>query len=263
MVTALNMMKREPVASVRAARRDLAAICRLMAHFGVDDITSTHLSVLVAERPGHYLLNPYGMMLREVKPADAIEVDPEGRIVDPGTGWPLNKTAIVIHGAIHAARPEIGAAIHAHTAAGIAIGALPEGLLPLSQWALKFHGRTGYHDYDGAARAGGLGRAIARDLGPDNLVMFLRNHGTLAVGEDAPAAFIRLHYLEQACRSQLMLGARARDTLLMPPEPVCVQAQREQNQGTMAHDGDFLPVGHREWPALLRLLDQTQPGWDS
>jgi ribulose-5-phosphate 4-epimerase/fuculose-1-phosphate aldolase len=241
----------------------MAAICRLMAHFGLDDITSTHLSVLIADRPGHFLLNPYGMMLGEVRPADAIEVDASGQIVDPGTGWPLNKTAIVIHGAIHTARPEVGVAIHAHTQAGIAVGALPGGLLPLSQWALKFHGRTGYHDYDGAARAGGLGNAIAQAMSTDNLVMFLRNHGTLAVGHDAPGAFIRLHYLEQACRSQMLLADRGTEDLVMPPPDVCDRAAMEQNQGTMAHDGSFLPVGHREWPALLRMLDRLQPGWDS
>ena len=234
-----------------------------MAHFGLDDITSTHLSVLVPGRPGHFLLNPYGALLSEVRPGDAVEVDAAGRVADPGAGWPLNRTAIVIHAALHAARPEVGAAIHAHTAAGIAVGALPEGLLPLSQWSLKFHGLTAYHEYDGAARAGGLGAAIAADLGPDHLVMFLRNHGTLAVGADAPAAFLRLHYLEQACRSQLLLGERAAATLILPPPAVRDRAAREQNQGTMAADGSFLPVGHREWPGLLRLLDRVAPGWDA
>lgn len=240
----------------------MAALCRLMAHFGLDDITSTHLSVLVPGRPGHYLLNPYGMMLGEVRPGDAVEVDAAGGIVDPGNGWPLNRTAIVIHGAVHRARPEVGAAIHAHTQAGIAVGAMPAGLLPLSQWALKFHGLTASHDYDGAARGGGLGEAIARDLGTRNLVMLMRNHGTLAVGADAPAAFIRLYYLEQACRAQLLLGARTADDLVLPPPPLRDRAAVEQNQGTMDHRQDFLPVGHREWPALLRLLDRTQPGWD-
>ncbi|WP_431285781.1 class II aldolase/adducin family protein [Humitalea sp. 24SJ18S-53] len=246
-----------------SARRDMAALCRLMAHFGLDDITSTHLSVLVPERPGNYLLNPYGMMLAEVTPGDAVEVDADGKIVDPGNGWPLNKTAIVIHGAVHRARPEVGAAIHAHTHAGIAVGALPEGLLPISQWAMKFVERTAYHDYDGAARAGGLGEAIAQDLGANNLVMLLRNHGTLAVGDDAAGAFIRLYYLEQACKSQLMLGARGAGDLVMPPAEVRSRAGFEQNQGTLDHRRDFLAVGHREWPALLRLLDRTQPGWDA
>lgn len=246
-----------------AARRDMAALCRLMAHFGLDDITSTHLSVLVPDRPGHFLLNPYGMMLTEVTPGDAIEVDADGAIVHPGTGWPLNKTAIVIHAAVHRARPEVGAAIHAHTHAGIAVGALREGLLPLSQWAMKFTDRAAYHDYDGAARAGGLGEAIARDLGAGNLVMLLRNHGTLALGDDAASAFIRLYYLEQACKLQLMLGPRSDSALVLPSRAVSERAGIEQNQGTLDHRGDFLPVGHREWPSLLRLLDRTQPGWDA
>jgi ribulose-5-phosphate 4-epimerase/fuculose-1-phosphate aldolase len=239
------------------ARLELAAVCRLMHRFGLSDLTSTHLSTTVPERPGHYLLNPYGMLLEEVSASMLIEIDADDRPVGARAAA-VNRTAIAIHSAIHRARPEVTTAIHAHTHAGIAVGALRDGLKPLSQWALKFFGLAAYHAYDGAARANSLGEAIVRDLG-DNTVMFLRNHGTLAVGRSTPEAWIRLFYLEQACRSQLMLGDAG--DLVMPPPDVCARAAAEQNAGTMQADGKMRPMGHREWPALIRLLDRTEGGW--
>jgi ribulose-5-phosphate 4-epimerase/fuculose-1-phosphate aldolase len=239
------------------ARLELAAVCRLMARFGMADLTSTHLSTTLPDRPGHYLLNPYGLLMEEVTASSLIEIDADDRPVGQSPAA-VNRTAIAIHGAIHRARPEVTTAIHAHTHAGIAVGCLPGGLKPLSQWALKFFGLAAYHAYDGAARASSLGEAIVRDLG-GNTVMFLRNHGTLAVGRSTPEAWIRLFYLEQACRSQLMLGDQP--DLVMPPPDVCERAAAEQNAGTMQADGKMLPMGHREWPALIRLLDRSEGGW--
>jgi ribulose-5-phosphate 4-epimerase/fuculose-1-phosphate aldolase len=247
----------KPLRTEADARLELAAVCRLMHRFGLSDLTSTHLSTTIPERPGHYLLNPYGMLMEEVSASTLVEIDARDRPMARGAAE-VNRTAIAIHGAIHRARPEVTTAIHAHTHAGIAVGALASGLLPLSQWALKFFGLAGYHAYDGAARAGSLGESIVANLA-GNSVLFLRNHGTLAVGSSTPEAWIRLFYLEQACRSQLMLPAGAE--LVLPPPEVCARAAREQNAGTMQADGTMLPMGHREWPALIRLLDRCEPGW--
>ena len=197
--------------------------------------------------------------MREVTASSLIEIGPQGEILGGRQALEVNRTAIVIHGAIHRARPEVNTAIHAHTGAGIAVGCLPDGLLPLSQWALKFYGLTAFHDYDGAARMGGLGEAIERDLG-QAVVMFMRNHGTLAVGRSAAEAFIRLYYLEQACKAQLMLCG-VREALLMPSPEVCLRASQEQNMGTMQADGTFLPNGAREWAALMRILEREEPDY--
>lgn len=45
------------------ARMEMAPIARLMARFGLADLTSTHFSTLISGRPGHYLLNPCGLLL--------------------------------------------------------------------------------------------------------------------------------------------------------------------------------------------------------
>ena len=50
----------------REARVRLAACYRLIAHFGMDDLIYTHISARVPESPGHFLINPYGMMFHEI-----------------------------------------------------------------------------------------------------------------------------------------------------------------------------------------------------
>ena len=40
--------------------------------------------------------------------------------------------------------------MHTHSRAGGAVSALASGLLPISQHALRFYGKVGYHDYEGA-----------------------------------------------------------------------------------------------------------------
>ena len=63
----------------------------------------------------------------------------------------VNPAGFTIHSAVHMARHDAACVIHTHTGAGMAVSALEEGLLPISQIALQFHGRLGFHDYEGIA----------------------------------------------------------------------------------------------------------------
>lgn len=49
------------------------------------------------------------------------------------------------------ARHDLACVIHTHTADGMADSAQEEGLLPISQHALKFYNRLAYHSYEGIA----------------------------------------------------------------------------------------------------------------
>jgi ribulose-5-phosphate 4-epimerase/fuculose-1-phosphate aldolase len=66
----------------------------------------------------------------------------------------------MIHGAVHKARPEVAAVIHAHTRAGMAVAATKCGILPLNQTALIRGGRQQRHH--GTA----FGRAHSNTSGP-------------------------------------------------------------------------------------------------
>ena len=132
----------------RQVRTDLAAAYRLAALNGWDDTVYTHLSATVPGRPGAYFINEFGLMFDEVRPSDLVTVDAAGRVVD-GSARKVNPTGFTIHGAVHAARPEVECVIHLHTPWCVALSMLPEGLLPSSQYAMRLHRRIGRHPTKG------------------------------------------------------------------------------------------------------------------
>src|SRR6185312_5168368 len=100
----------------------------------------------------------------------------------------VNAAVFTIHSAVHMARPDLMCVIHTHTTAGIAVSAMQDGLLPLSQHALKFYGRLAYHGYEGIALDLDERERLVNDLGPHK-AMILRNHGLLVGGASIPEAF--------------------------------------------------------------------------
>jgi len=240
------------------ARVDLAAAYRLMARFGMDDLTSTHLTLRVAGDGDLFLINPFGLMFTEVTASSLVKVDRNGDVVD-SSPQPINKAGFVIHGAIHEARPDALCVLHSHSLAGVAVSALECGLLPISQFALRFYDQIAYHDYGGGARDIDMRSAMIRDLG-DKKVMIMRNHGLLTTGRTVAEAFFLMYYLDRACRIQLAAQG-TNSKLVIPPEDLCVFTVQQQMTGTVDVDGNHVPVGDRDWPALLRMLDQTDPSF--
>ena len=113
-------------------RIDLAACYRLVALYDMDDMFSTHISARVPGSEEHFLLNPYGVLFEQVTATDLVKVDLDGNVVQD-TRYPINSAGFVIHSAIHTARPDAKCVLHTHTVAGMAVGSLEEGLLPLTQ----------------------------------------------------------------------------------------------------------------------------------
>ncbi len=242
-----------PSVSDSAIRIELAAAYRLVARHGMDDLVQTHISVRHPERPENFLINPFGMLFSEITASSLLEIDGDGNVVSPGEA-PINIAGFVIHSAIHRARPDVACVMHTHTQPGIAVSASKSGLLPLSQWAMLFHNRVGYHDYEGVALEIGERERLAADLG-EHHAMFLRNHGLITAGRSIAHAFYLMYYLDRACRVQLSTLAASRD-LVLPDAATCEKAARQ-------FWDDPVPMGDREWPALLRDLDRIDIGYRS
>ena len=111
--------------------------------------------------------------------------------------------------------------VHTHTQAGIAVSCMKEGLLPLSQHAMKFYGRLAYHGYEGIALDLDERERLVRDLG-QHKAMILRNHGLLVGGRTIPEAFHTIYMLERACAAQVATLSCGRELVLPPPEVVRV-----------------------------------------
>ena len=233
-------------------RVDLAACYRLAAHYRMTDQIYTHISARVPGDEEHFLINAFGTLFEEISASTLVKVDLDGGIIEDPTGFGVNRAGFVIHGAIHRARPDVACVVHTHTAAGLAVAAQEEGLLPISQHAMRFWNRIGYHDYEGIALALDEQRRLVADLGP-HFAMILRNHGLLACGRTVRDAFELIYYLERACQAQV--GALAGgQRIRIPPDDVIEKTAR-------LFERPNRPPTERDWPALLRLLDRLDPSF--
>jgi ribulose-5-phosphate 4-epimerase/fuculose-1-phosphate aldolase len=256
-------------------RVDLAACYRLVARYGMTDLVYNHITARIPGPEHHILINAYGMLYEEITASSLIKVDLDGNVVTrpEGIEYSVNAAGYVIHSAVHAARADVACVIHTHTRAGIAVGAMQEGLLPLSQTAMRFHGHLAYHDYEGPAFNRGERDRLVADLGARN-AMILCNHGLLACGPSIPQAFNLIYWLENACRIQVDTLACNRP-LRVPPAAVIegtaaalsgteitLENERETNphlKGDAQQSGSG--YGLLEWPALLRMLDRADPSY--
>jgi ribulose-5-phosphate 4-epimerase/fuculose-1-phosphate aldolase len=236
-------------------RVDLAACYRLIAHFGWDDLILTHNSARAPGTTDQILINPMGLMFNEITASNLLKVDLDGNLIEPSEYEPVY-AGIVIHGAIYMGRPDVQCVIHTHTEADIAVGALQEGLLPLSQWAMRFYNRLGYHDYEGVSLDLDERERLQQSIG-DNPVLVLRNHGLLATGRNVAEAFSLTYHFERSAEAQLkiMAAVAAGAKMVVPSPDTC------ERQAALFTGNEPRLQGQREWPALLRLADRIDPSY--
>ncbi len=235
-------------------RVELAALYRLVALYGYDDMIFTHISARVPGPEHHFLINPYGFFFNEITASSLVKVDLDGNIVEP-TEYMINPAGFTIHSAIHAAREDAKFVLHVHTDAGIAVASTKEGLLPISQQALAVLPNLTYHEYEGIALDLDERERLVQDLG-DKTTMILWNHGTLAVGETASQCWLNIYFLERACQIQVLASAQGREHIRRAPdaaiETVAMQQANTRGIGAML-----------AWPGCLRKLDRESPGYDA
>ena len=231
-------------------RVDLAACYRLCALNHWDDLIYTHISATVPGEPDHYLINPFGMQFEEITASNLLKVNLHGELL-PNQSGAVNPTGFAIHSAVHRARSNAHCVMHLHNTAGIAISAQRDGLLPLSQHAMRFMGHLAYHDYEGLALTEAEGMRLTSHLG-NHPAMLLRNHGTMTVGRTIGEAYVVMATLIKACETQV--AAQSSVNLIMPDPAVIKKAAAE------LHDAGA-EEGILEWPALLRQLDRIDPSY--
>jgi ribulose-5-phosphate 4-epimerase/fuculose-1-phosphate aldolase len=139
--------------------------------------------------------------------------------------------------------------LHTHTRAGVAVSAQKCGLLPLSQHAMRVHAQVTYHDYEGIALEMDERERLARDLGKTSKAMILRNHGLLTLGDTVREAFELMYYLDCACQIQI-------DALAGGMENVRLMSEQAARTSAEQFERADRPSVHKDWPALLRLLDR-------
>ena len=234
------------------SRIELAAAFRLLALFGGDDVVATHMSVRLPD--GSFLFNPFGVMFEEITASCLMRMDLAGNVIENPGGWTINPAAVNIHAGVLSGRPDAMSVVHLHTRDGVAVSALEEGLLPLSQNALSVWGDIAYHEFEGIASQADEQARLQADLGSKHL-MILRNHGTLALGRSIAAAFYRIYSLEWACTAQVRTLSMGRDLHMPNAEAIA----------SMQTIDPVLFEGFAEaqfFPAMLRKAARDVPGFD-
>lgn len=106
-------------------RVNLAALYRLVAMNGWDDMIYTHISARVPGPEHHFLINPFGMLFDEITASSLVKVDMEGNAVNESP-FIVNPAGFTIHSALHMAREDAQCVIHLHTNDGVAVSAQKE-----------------------------------------------------------------------------------------------------------------------------------------
>lgn len=237
-------------------RCDLAATYRLAAHFGWDDLIFTHISVRLPDEDGkaRFLMNPYGLFFDEITATSLIKVDMEGNLVTE-TPYFSNPAGFTIHSALHMSRDDAHCVLHLHTPYGVAVSVQEGGLKRYTQFSMVVNDDVAYHDYEGIATDLDERERLVRDIGTHHYMM-LKNHGTLTVGADCATAFLRMYFLEQACKTQILAQA---DTV-MPTELPPAMSAKVHAQAEPSLQPDLGP--RLVWGGLMRKLAKVSPGYD-
>lgn len=236
------------------ARVNVAALYRLVALEGWDDLVGTHISARIPGDEHRFLLNPYGMLFEEITASCLLTVDLDGNQLTDSE-YEYNRAGFTIHSAVHMSRPDAWYVIHLHTNYGIAVSCQKQGLLPLNQTAIAVTGGLAYHDYEGVATNLAERERLVQDLGDKN-AMILRNHGTMSCGPNAGGAWQSIFRLERACEYQVLAQSGGAELIPLSQEVIDSRHDAASTQ-KLGPRGEFI------WPALLRKLDRIDPSFRS
>jgi ribulose-5-phosphate 4-epimerase/fuculose-1-phosphate aldolase len=175
------------------------------------------------ERPDFFWVNPFGVHFGQIRASDLILVDEKGEVVEGN--YPVNTAAFAIHSRVHAARPDVVAAAHAHSLYGKTWASLGRLLDPITQDACAFYeDHTVFDDYTGVVYETSEGDRIGQALGNGKAVI-LRNHGLLTVGRSVDEAVWWFITMDRSCHAQLMAEAAGKPVRIAHEHALVARSQ--------------------------------------
>ena len=237
----------EDLVTERTYRKQrLAAAFRVFAQFGFSEGLAGHITARDPGDPDKFWVNPFGMHFGEIRVSDLIQVNGHGGVI-AGDGT-VNTAAFAIHSQVHAARPDVVAAAHAHSLHGKAWSSLGRMLDPITQDVCVFYeDHALFDDYTGVVLDVEEGKRIAHTL-DSNKAIILRNHGLLTVGQSVDEAAWWFIAMERSCQAQLLASAAGTPILIEPESARLAHSQLGSHRG-----------GSSAFQPLLRRMLREQP----
>jgi len=253
-------MSVHPLTALRAtdamaqAKTELAAAHRLAVLHELEEGIDNHFTVTVPGRDDRYLILPFGLHWSEARASDMIVFDESGATIE-GEGV-VERSAQCIHAPIHRI---CGARVvlHTHQPWVLALNMLKDNrLLAANQTAAFFHGHIAYDDdYSGVADSLEEGERLAGVIG-DKQILFMKNHGVIATGDNIGQAYKRLYKLERVCRTQVLALSTGRPIEVLSNDVVArVQAPSVDDRHSRAERERLY------FEAMMRVLDRQLPGY--
>lgn len=240
-----------------AHRLQLAACYRIFDHLGWVEMIYNHITLRLPGPDKHFLINPFGLMYREVTASNLVKIDIDGNIIGTSS-WPINPAGFVIHSAIHDALPEAHCVMHTHTTAGMAVASSREGVTVTNFYGALVAGQLAYHDFEGITTEPGEKDRLVASMG-DKPYVILRNHGLLVHGRDIAEAFLRLWHLQRACEVQI--ASRTLGDVITLSDDVCARSHQASTTAMKMNKG--AGWGWDVFSAMQRLMDQKDPSYRS
>jgi len=209
-VTAESFVDRQPPAfqSVAAERthrlQRLAGACRIFGRHGYSEGVLGHITVRDPQYPDLLWVNPLGVSMRRVRASQLLQVSHTGKVVS-GTGA-INPVGLLVHAAIHAARPDVVAMCHAHSLHGAAWSSLERLLDPISQDACVFFEQQALIVEPRAAVEPVAAVGFAAAFG-DKRVAIQAGHGLFTTGSSIDEAAWWFVLMNRCCEAQLLAEA--------------------------------------------------------
>ena len=172
------------------AKSQLCEACHLLYQRGYVASNDGNLSLRLED--GRFLITPSGVSKGRITPEMLVVCDGEGHVLE-GNRHPSSEAPM--HWAVYAARPDVGAVVHAHPAAATAFAACRRPLdVPYLTEVVSGLGPTPE-----------VPESILPFVADHNGVL-LANHGALTWGSDLWSAFDRMEQLEHTAKIYLNIA---------------------------------------------------------
>lgn len=213
------------VSNEHALREEMVAYGLKLTPSGLSQGTSGNLSIRFE---AGFLVTPSGMPYGEITPEDIVFVDMDGRYDHPrrpSSEWRFHRD-------IYAARPDVGAVVHAHPPCSTAL-AICRTDIPAIHYMIAVSGGDSirccdYYTYGTQE----LSDAVVRAL-EGRMACLMANHGMIATGANMEQAMWRAVEVETLAR-QYTLALQVGKPVMLTDAEVAQSLEKFGNYGLMS-----------------------------
>jgi ribulose-5-phosphate 4-epimerase/fuculose-1-phosphate aldolase len=192
----------------------LAGVCRIFGRAGFSEGLLGHVTVRDPEEPDTLWANPLGVSFNLMRVSDLVRIDHGGKLLDGDR--PVNPVGVLLHAAVHRARPEVVAVCHAHSTFGSAWSSFGRPIDPITQDCAVFFEAQSVITEPRVAMSPEEADRFAAAFGQAR-VAIQANHGIFTTGQTIDEAAWWFLAFDKACHVQLLAQA-AGEPEQWPPE---------------------------------------------